>query len=101
MLNLAVLLEESARQVPDRFAVLFNEHKFTYAQINGMANQVAHGLVSLGIGKGDKVALGCPNLPYFPIVYFGILKAGAVVVPLNVLRLDSLIRQLCLLVLAH
>src|SRR5690606_29967354 len=36
-------------------------------------------------GRGDKVAIACPNLPYFPFVYFGILKAGAVVVPLNVL----------------
>ena len=41
--------------------------------------------MSKGIEPGDKVALSCPNLPYFPIVYFGILKAGAVVVPLNVL----------------
>ncbi|HFE66726.1 MAG TPA: long-chain fatty acid--CoA ligase, partial [Chloroflexi bacterium] len=56
-----------------------------YAQINGAANQVANGLVAAGIQPGDKVALSCPNLPYFPIVYYGILKAGATVVPLNVL----------------
>ncbi len=41
--------------------------------------------MSRGIQPGDKVALSCPNLPYFPIVYYGILKAGATVVPLNVL----------------
>jgi long-chain acyl-CoA synthetase len=41
--------------------------------------------VARGIRPGDKVALSCPNLPYFPVVYYGILKAGAVVVPLNVL----------------
>ena len=46
---------------------------------------MADGLANLGIQKGDKVALGCPNLPFFPIVYYGILKTGAVVVPLNVL----------------
>src|SRR3954466_1120234 len=46
---------------------------------------VANLLASRGIGPGDKVALSCPNLPYFTVVYFGILKAGAVVVPLNVL----------------
>ena len=40
---------------------------------------------SRGIQPGDKVALSCPNLPYFTIIYFGILKAGATVVPLNVL----------------
>lgn len=85
MLNLAVLLEESARKKPQHPAVIFNEMKFSYAQINGAANQVANGLVGLGIQPGDKVALSCPNLPYFPIVYYGILKTGAVVVPLNVL----------------
>jgi long-chain acyl-CoA synthetase len=46
---------------------------------------VANLLVSRGIRPGDKVALTCPNLPYFPIIYYGILKAGGVVVPLNVL----------------
>src|SRR3546814_11178738 len=46
---------------------------------------VANLLVSRGIRPGDKVALSCPNLPYFTVVYFGILKAGATVVPLNVL----------------
>ena len=57
----------------------------TFAQVNGAANQVANGLQSIGISSGDKVALSCLNLPYFPIIYFGILKAGAVVVPLSVL----------------
>ena len=50
-----------------------------------MANQVANGLIAAGISKGDKVALSCPNLPDFPMIYFGILKTGAAVVPLNVL----------------
>ena len=49
------------------------------------AAQVAGGLGSLGIAPGDHIALSCPNVPWFPIAYFGILKAGAVVVPLNVL----------------
>ena len=49
------------------------------------AAQVAGGLQAMGINPGDHVALSCPNVPWFPIAYFGILKAGAVVVPLNVL----------------
>ena len=57
----------------------------TYAEVNAKASQVAHGLLKLGIEKGDKIALSCPNLPFFPIIYYGILKAGAVVVPLNIL----------------
>src|SRR4051812_4379600 len=79
------MLEDSARKVPDRDAVVFNDTRLTYAQVDAMANQVANLLVDRGIVAGDKGALSCPNLPYFPIVYYGILKAGAVVVPLNVL----------------
>ncbi len=90
MLNLASLLENSAEQYGDREAVVFvrpdgQTMRLSYAQVNGAANQVANLLVSRGIQRGDKVALSCPNLPYFPIIYYGILKAGATVVPLNVL----------------
>ncbi len=85
MLNLSVLLEDSARKHPTRDAVVLGDLRLTYAQVDAFANQVANLLVSRGIRKGDKVALSCPNLPYFPPLYYGILKTGAVVVPLNVL----------------
>ncbi len=85
MLNLAVLLEDSAREVPERIAVICGAQEFTYAEINSKANQVANALKETGIKPGEKVALSCPNLPFFPVIYYGILKAGAVVVPLNVL----------------
>jgi len=85
MLNLSVLLEDSARRYPDKEAFIFNETTLTYAQINAAANQVAGGLQKMGIQPGDKVALSCLNVPYFPMVYFGILKAGGAVVPLSVL----------------
>lgn len=85
MLNLSVVLEDSARNFPDRDAVVLGDTRLTYAQVDGAANQVANLLASRGIGRGDKVALSCPNIPFFPIVYFGILKTGAIVVPLNVL----------------
>ena len=85
MLNLASLLEDSADKYADRDAVVLGDTRLTYAEVNGAANQVANLLVERGIQPGDKVALSCPNLPYFPIVYYGILKAGATVVPLNVL----------------
>ncbi len=85
MLNLATILEQSARRRPDHEAIVFAEHRLTYGQVNAAANQVANRLQKLGIGRGDKVALTCPNVPYFPIAYYGILKAGAAVVPLNVL----------------
>ncbi|RME85566.1 MAG: long-chain fatty acid--CoA ligase [Caldilineae bacterium] len=85
MLNLSVLLEASAQDHPSRVAVIFNERKMTYAELNAAANMFANGLRKLGIGRGDKVALMMPNLPYFPIAYYGILKTGATVVPFNVL----------------
>jgi long-chain acyl-CoA synthetase len=85
MLNLSVLLEDSARNYPERAAVVLGDQRLSYAQVDAAANQVANLLVARGIRPGDKVALTCPNLPYFPVVYYGILKAGAVVVPLNVL----------------
>jgi long-chain acyl-CoA synthetase len=83
--NLSTLLEDSAGRFPDRDAVVLGDTRLTYAQVNGAANQVANLLAERGIRRGDKVALSCPNLPYFTIVYYGILKAGGVVVPLNVL----------------
>jgi long-chain acyl-CoA synthetase len=86
MLNLSILLEDSAREEPQRAAIVFNETRLSYAALNAAANQVANLLARCGIGKGDKVVLSCPNVPYFPIVYYGILKAGAVVVPINVLN---------------
>ena len=85
MLNLSVILEDSARRYPAKAAFTFMDTTLNFAQINGAANQVANGLKAKGIQPGDKVALSCFNLPYFPIIYFGILKAGATVVPLSVL----------------
>jgi len=85
MLNIAANLERSAAVAPGKIAIHFSDKTFTYGQLDALANQVANGLRAMGILPGDKVALSCPNLPYFPMIYFGTLKAGAVVVPLNVL----------------
>jgi long-chain acyl-CoA synthetase len=84
-LNLSSVLEHSARLTPERIAITFGGTNLTYADLNAKANQVAAGLHATGIRAGDHVALSCPNLPFFPIAYFGILKAGAAVVPINVL----------------
>ncbi|MBA4491785.1 long-chain fatty acid--CoA ligase [Paracoccus sp. S1E-3] len=85
MLNLSSLLEDSARNYPDRDALVLGAQRLNYGQVNAQANRVANLLVARGIQPGDRVALSCPNLPAFPIIYHGILKAGAVVVPMNVL----------------
>jgi long-chain acyl-CoA synthetase len=84
-LNLSSVLEHSARLVPDRVAISCGGHHLTYAELDTRATRLAAGLASIGISPGDRVLLSCPNVPWFPIAYFGILKAGAIVVPINVL----------------
>ncbi|TCC32243.1 long-chain-fatty-acid--CoA ligase [Kribbella sindirgiensis] len=83
--NLATMLYESARSHPDKAAVINGKHALTYAQVDAAADRFAAGLHSHGIEPGDSVGLQLPNLPQFVIAYFGALKAGAVVVPMNVL----------------
>lgn len=84
-LNLAVLLTESTKKYPNETAVILDSFKLTYAQLNALTNQFANGLSRLGIKQGDKVGIMLPNLPQFVIAYYGIVKLGAVVIPLNVL----------------
>ncbi|MFF0815721.1 long-chain fatty acid--CoA ligase [Rhodococcus sp. NPDC003318] len=83
MLNLSLLLEDSARRYPDRDALVFGDVRVTYAELDARSNRVANLLVARGVRPGDRVAMSLPNVPEFPVVYFGIVKAGAVVVPLN------------------
>ncbi|MBB6119095.1 long-chain-fatty-acid--CoA ligase [Nocardiopsis algeriensis] len=85
MLNLSVILEDGARSTPEKDCLVFGDLRLNYAITDMIANQVANLLVSRGVRPGDRIALASPNLPYFPFVYYGALKAGAVVVPLNVL----------------
>ncbi len=84
-LNLAAIIDQHAALAPEREAIVCGDARLSYGELNGLSNRVANALVEMKIGHGDKVALVCPNLPFFPIVYYGILKAGAIVVPLNVL----------------
>ena len=85
MLNLSVILEEPSKRYPAKAAFIFFDKAYSYQHINSEANKVANGLINNGIKAGDKVALTCPNHPSFPIIYYGIIKSGAVVVPLNFL----------------
>src|SRR5829696_6196931 len=84
-LNLASIIEHHARLTPDREAIVWRDTRLTFAQLNALSNRVANALAEMGVGHGDKVALSCPNLPFFPVVYYAIMKVGAAVVPLNVL----------------
>jgi len=84
-LNLAHYLEISAETYPDRTAVMLDDFRFSYVEVNAFAKRIANVLVDKGIEKGDRVAIMIPNTPHFPVVYYGILNVGATVVPVNVL----------------
>ncbi|HZC98792.1 MAG TPA: long-chain fatty acid--CoA ligase [Actinomycetes bacterium] len=83
--NLAVILRESAAASPDKPVVVYDGGQMTYAQVDALSDQLAAALQERGLRPGDAVGLQLPNLPQFLVAYFGILKAGAAVVPMNVL----------------
>ena len=83
--NLAVLLRESARRAPAKTAVILGDATLSYGQLDELSDRVAANLAAAGLTPGDMVGLQLPNIPQFVIAYFGILKAGGVVVPMNVL----------------
>jgi long-chain acyl-CoA synthetase len=85
MPNLADLLNDSAAARPDHVAIRLDDHELTYAALDEASARVAALLRAKGVAPGDRVGLMLPNVPYFPVAYYGVLRAGAVVVPLNVL----------------
>jgi len=93
---LTEVLDNSARKYPENVFTIFNGATRTYAQVKETADRVANFLAGKGIKKGDKVAIFLPNIPQFPEVFFGILKAGAVCVNCNpVYTPTELNHQLC------
>ncbi len=85
-MNLAEILTEAAERDPEHVAIKLDDAELTYAALDHASARVAGMLRQRGIGPGDRVSMMVPNVPYFPICYFGILRAGAVVVPMNVLN---------------
>ena len=77
------LLDHTVSNYPSRTAIVYYGTKLSYAQLSSLTNRFAVGLQKLGVRKGDRVAIALPNIPQYPIAFFGALKAGAVVVPTN------------------
>jgi len=84
-MNLATTLLETAERHAGRIALKLDDIALDYAALEHATTRVAGLLRARGLQPGERVALMMPNLPYFPVVYYGILRAGGVVVPLNVL----------------
>ncbi|MFW6188511.1 MAG: AMP-binding protein, partial [Actinomycetota bacterium] len=83
MTNLATLLTDTAAASPESRAVVLDDKVLTYGALDDLSARVASMLAAAGVGQGDRVALILPNVPHMPIAYYGILRAGGVVVPLN------------------
>jgi long-chain acyl-CoA synthetase len=83
--NLALNLTRTAAEHPDALAFKLDEATLDYRRLDDVSARVAAMLASKGVGLGDRVAIMLPNVPYFPTVYYGVLRAGAIVVPMNVL----------------
>ena len=81
--NLGDLLRSSADRFPKRIAIVFGQKKIIYSQLNTFTDQLACGLIKLGINKGERVAIFLDNCPEFIFSYYAILKAAGVCVPIN------------------
>jgi long-chain acyl-CoA synthetase len=84
-INLIQVLDETIQKYAERTALISDRVYINYGQLGRAVNAIASMLKDFGIGKGDKVAVMLPNIPEFVYSYFGIMKTGAVVVPLNTL----------------
>ncbi|MFY4774257.1 fatty acid--CoA ligase family protein [Metabacillus sp. RGM 3146] len=82
-MNLSSRLAETGEKYRDKAAYFFEGEQTTYGELNEMADRFAASLVAMGIGKGDHVALLLGNSPYFVISFYGALRAGASVIPVN------------------
>jgi acyl-CoA synthetase (AMP-forming)/AMP-acid ligase II len=73
----------NAKRYPDKTCLIMDERSMTYSQLNEQANRLARGLLGLGVGPGDKVAILAFNCLEYPIIVYAIAKTGATVVPIN------------------
>ncbi|MCY7962786.1 AMP-binding protein [Bacillus inaquosorum] len=93
------LLEQIAETYPDQEAVVYPDRniRYTYAQFNSLCRQTAKGLMRMGLGKGDHVAIWASNIPEWLAVQFATAKIGAVLVTVNTNyqahELDYLLKQ--------
>lgn len=77
------LLEQTVSRYPGHTALIYYGTKISYAQLSSLANRFATALQRLRVKKGDRVAIALPNIPQYPIAFYGALRAGAIVVPTN------------------
>jgi long-chain acyl-CoA synthetase len=84
-MNLASILADALEGSADKVAFKLDDVELTYAMLDEGSARMAGLLKAAGVGAGDRVGIMLPNVPYFPVAYYAVLRLGAVVVPMNVL----------------
>jgi long-chain acyl-CoA synthetase len=82
-ISLSEVLRKSATESPDKVAVSYFGTQLTYRELDSLVDKFAEALQDLGIKKGDRVGIYLPNIPQFPIAYYGTLRAGGIVIALS------------------
>src|SRR3954464_10292140 len=85
MTNLATIATETAERIPEAIAYKLDATEVSWKAVDEGSARVAGLLKAKGFEPGDRVGIMLPNVPYFPIAYYGVLRAGGTVVPMNVL----------------
>src|SRR4051812_21320137 len=83
MTNLAENLAATVADHGDRIAIKLDDVELNYEVLDQASARAAGLLAAAGIGAGDRVGVMLPNVPYFPFVFYGAMRVGAIVVPLN------------------
>jgi long-chain acyl-CoA synthetase len=85
-------VDRAIKEFPDNLALFYEGVKFTYRELGELIDKAAYGFSKMGVKKGETVAIMLPNCPQFVIAYYGALKCGATVTPVNPLAMPKELR---------
>ena len=90
-MTLVEIMEKNARDIPDKVALMYQDVKMNYKELNEAVNRLAYALLDLGFEKGDRVGFILPRVPELIIGFLGVAKAQGIVAPINFeLREDNI-----------
>ena len=82
-MNVSDIIKRHVTETPDKTAIIFDDRRISYSRLDGLINQTAHGLLKMGLKRGDVLSLFMPSLPELIIGYLGTVRAGVTVNVVN------------------
>ncbi|MCG2774561.1 MAG: AMP-binding protein, partial [Desulfobacterales bacterium] len=82
-MNVSNIINRHVTEIPDKTAIIFNDRRISYSELDGLINQAADGLLKMGLKRGDVLSLFMPSLPELIIGYLGTVRAGVTVNVVN------------------